>query len=570
MSGFNPVEYVKGAYRNSPWVVISVAIHAILFAGLSLWVISKTIMTKDEPPAKVALAKPVEKVEAVIQPPEIIDRKAMPKNEEAEVVSYEEDVYMPTTQATEEEDLHLDRGDPTALDNLPAGATGGTSIGVGAAGGHYGTGKASPFAGRRAGGGGKGRNIGKVEGTEKSVLEGLRWLIRHQNADGSWSAATLLSHCAAATPCVGADQKFTANYDEGLTGLALLAFLGAGYGHDAKETIVDTAMGKRYKLGEVITNGLKWLVERQKEDGSFSASRPFMYNEALATLAVTEAYGLSGAKYWKKPAEKGVLFLLGAQKPNPSGTGMWGWRYASRQDIEGRHTAGTLDDTHYAEEMRDADVSATGWCVMALKSAELSGIEVPREALEGAVDYIKSMTAENGLVGYYDRALAGQPVKGVNDVFTYHASVMSALGMCTRTFVTHDIEDPFLEQGAKQIIKDLPTVSKDKLSIDYYYWYYATIALNQFDGPESPKKTNKYWGPWNEAMKDAIISLQDATDKRDVCSRGGWLVGDRWCHYGGPIYATAINTLTLEVYYRYPNAFGAGKRGGAVATEKPK
>jgi len=114
--------------------------------------------------------------------------------------------------------------------------------------------------------------------------------------------------------------------------------------------------------------------------------------------------------------------------------------------------------------------------------------------------------------------------------------------------------DPFLEQGAKQIIKDLPTVSKDKLSIDYYYWYYATIAINQFDGPRVPRRPTSTGVPWNEAMKDAIISLQDTSNKPDVCSRGGWLVGDRWCHYGGPIYATAINTLTLEVYYRYPNA----------------
>ena len=54
-----------------------------------------------------------------------------------------------------------------------------------------------------------------------------------------------------------------------------------------------------------------------------------------------------------------------------------------------------------------------------------------------------------------------------------------------------------------------------------------------------------------------MLALQDKNTERDVCSRGGWLVGDRWSHAGGPIYTTAINTLTLEVYYRYENAFGA-------------
>jgi hypothetical protein len=38
------------------------------------------------------------------------------------------------------------------------------------------------------------------------------------------------------------------------------------------------------------------------------------------------------------------------------------------------------------------------------------------------------------------------------------------------------------------------------------------------------------------------------------------MVPDRWSYDGGPIYTTAINVLTLEVYYRYENAFGGAKR----------
>jgi len=55
---------------------------------------------------------------------------------------------------------------------------------------------------------------------------------------------------------------------------------------------------------------------------------------------------------------------------------------------------------------------------------------------------------------------------------------------------------------------------------------------------------------------------QDQTER--ACSNGGWLVPDRWCYAGGPIYATALNVLTLEVYYRYANAFGA-----SMAAKKP-
>ena len=116
--------------------------------------------------------------------------------------------------------------------------------------------------------------------------------------------------------------------------------------------------------------------------------------------------------------------------------------------------------------------------------------------------------------------------------------------MLCRTFVDHNIDDPFLEKAAQSIIKDLPEVSKDKLSIDYYYWYCGSVALDQLDGPDSTNKGGKYWNPWNKALVEALMPLQDKTE--EACSNGVWLIPDRWSFTGGPIYATAINVLTLE------------------------
>ena len=101
------------------------------------------------------------------------------------------------------------------------------------------------------------------------------------------------------------------------------------------------------------------------------------------------------------------------------------------------------------------------------------------------------------------------------------------------------------------------TVSEDKLSIDYYYWYYASLALNQFDGPDSPRASGKYWNPWNEALVPVLLELQDQTAVDDDCSRGGWIVPDRWSYQGGALYSTSMAVLTLEVYYRFANAFGS-------------
>ncbi len=206
---------------------------------------------------------------------------------------------------------------------------------------------------------------------------------------------------------------------------------------------------------------------------------------------------------------------------------------------------------------RSRTTSVTGWVVMALKSAQLSGLAVPREALDGAVDFTRWVTGKDGLVGYLDPSGAGNKVTGHGDQFDYHVGTLSALGMLIRTFTQHDITDPFLQSAAQRLTADLPAVSDDHLSIDYYYWYYGSLALMQYDGPDSPRADHgRYWKPWNEAMIAALTGLQDTNAERDVCSRGGWLVPDRWSHAGGPIYSTALNVLTLEVYYRYPNAFG--------------
>ncbi len=559
---FDPILFVKTAYRNSPWVVISVAAHALLFAVLGVIVISRHFVKRDESVATIAVTARIDlPADNVVMPPEPIDLKAVPKNEDAELVSYEEDMYVPMT---EEEDLHLDRGDPSGIDNLPPGATGGTSIGAGLAGGHYGSGP-SAYAGRRAGRGGKGRGGGHTQGTEKAVLEGLRWLVRHQNADGSWGGEEMRQLCTPGKPCIPPDHALTPHFNEGLTGLALLCFLGAGLSHESKQTIVDTAMGKRHRLGEVVKNGLKWLKERQHEDGSFAATPGLLYNDILATMAMTEAYGLTGSRAWKEPAERGIQFLIKAQKPNPDDpAGLWGWRYFSRAQIDDDRTAGRITDAEHYVKLRDADISVTCWVVMALKSAEIGGIEVPHEVYDGAMAFTEWVSTPDGLAGYLSPEGAGKKVTGPRDNYTYHTATMSALSMLVRTFSRKDLDDPFLDAAAKQIVKDLPEVSKDKLSIDYYYWYYASLALNQFDGPDSPRKTNKYWGPWNEAMKDAVLELQDQSAERDLCARGGWLVDDRWSHAGGAIYNTALSTLTLEVYYRFENAFGAAQRGATA------
>src|SRR6185369_14311659 len=137
-------------------------------------------------------------------------------------------------------------------------------------------GEAGGFRGRQAGknpgvydamgvgggGGGGGRYGGRFGGrenlvargggtraTESAVLAALKWLARHQNPDGSWSAESFDARCSGAK-CVGKGEK---DYDVGVTGLSLLAFLGAGYTQLSKDEYPDAANpGQVLRFGEVV------------------------------------------------------------------------------------------------------------------------------------------------------------------------------------------------------------------------------------------------------------------------------------------------------------------------------
>ncbi len=560
-SSGNPMAWLRETIRNSPWVFMSVAVHVIAIAIFAVVRMASHDTKPESEPTAIQMKAETPDTEELEPPPEVIDRKAVPKNEEAEVVTFDEDVFMPDTAAE----------DPTGSEaDLPdVGFTGGTSAGVGS-GGHFGV-APSAFVSRKVGGRGKGGPGRATQGTEEAVLFGLTWLCRHQSPDGSWSPTGARDRCIADKGACLADKgdRLHEALTVGCTGLSLLAFLGAGYNFDSKQYVTDRVTQQKYRFGEVVKRGLDWLKAQQKEDGSFhDPAQQYMYNEILATFALTEAYGLSNNRYWKDSAQKAVDFLCAAQRPAPDGAGLWGWRYKPRKVIEDDR-ANFPDDTTYMKELTDSDSSVTTWAIMALKSAKASKLHVPEENLAGGLKFIKSVTGQKGLVGYLRVEEAGTEVQGPKaGSFNYHLASMSALGMCTRIFVEANLDDPFLTEAGDVLVKDLPKLSKEnnKSPVDYYYWYYASMALNQIDGPDSPKKTGRYWGPWNKAMNDVLLSGQSRDEK--TCGHGGWLEPDQWSYEGGgPVYATAINVMTLEVYYRYENAFGAKKRGGVAAKD---
>lgn len=369
----------------------------------------------------------------------------------------------------------------------------------------------------------------------KVVDDGLAWLARHQDEDGSWRGRHVVDRCG--PKHCWAPEGDHDDFDTGLTGLAVLAFLRAGHVPGTSKEIVDPLTNTPFKPAEVVTRGLEWLRKHQSTSGEFAAgSRSFVYDEALAELAMSEACGLTKDPHWQASAQHGADALVRAQRTNPAGKGAWGWHYAPLESVP-------------PEQASASDTSATGWCVVALSTAQSAGIQVEKTAFQGALDFADFVCCKDGLVGYVNADTAGQAVMGPHDEFKYHAGTMSALGILIRLDSGTAATNSFFDLAAREILKDMPAAGADTLSIDYYSWFQGSSALNRLDEMQ-PKKARtaktpkKYAEAWNHALAETVAALQDHT--ADRCSQGGWVVSDRWSHSGGPVYSTAMALLALE------------------------
>ncbi len=175
------------------------------------------------------------------------------------------------------------------------------------------------------------RRGGSLE-TEAAVRAALHWLAVHQSADGRWDASMLEGGTESNQ---GGQNRGGAGRqaDTGITGLALLAFLGAGHTHLAGE----------YR--DTVQRAIDFLLRSQQSSphGSLAGdATPYaaMYCHGISALALSEAYSLTGDNRLRSAVERAIGYTVAAQHPV-----LGGWRY---------------------QPSEPGDTSQLGWQLMAL------------------------------------------------------------------------------------------------------------------------------------------------------------------------------------------------------------
>ena len=348
--------------------------------------------------------------------------------------------------------------------------------------------------------------------SELAVSRGLKWLAEHQNPDGTWSlihsAGACNGRCANPARVPGADDPFGASITSA-TGLALLPFLGAGETHE------------RGRYRRTVRRGLEALTRlgEPKEDapGLSWMDSGLLYAHGICAIALSEAYGMSDDSALRPIAQAALDFSSYAQDPSGGG-----WRY----------TPQTTGDT-----------SVTGWHIMALKSGLLAGLNVAPRVPKRASRFLDMVQVDGGTRYRYVPPDDPEAEGG-------GTATLSAVGLLCRMYLGWNQSDPRLVRGVERLAKAGPREN------NFYHNYYAAQAVFHQTGGVGP-----VWGQWNEKVRELLIEQQETRGHQ----RGSWWVEGPHNERGGRLYATALATMTLEVYYRYLPLYQAD----AVAAEFP-
>ena len=217
-------------------------------------------------------------------------------------------------------------------------------------------------------------------------------------------------------------------------------------------------------------------------------------------------------------ATKAIAFITSSQHPTRKG-----WRYTPRSDT---------------------DLSVSGWMVIALRSGKLAGVYVNEQTLVGVRELLDAATippSQNRPSYARFRYNKDKPEQRPSPI---SMACMNALGTLMRLHTGWMPDDKEIIDNSASLASIIPAyVTAGRTTRDCYLWYYASQVLVHTGGDA--------WDLWYNSLVDTLRQHQEQSGPL----AGSWAptgaTPDRWGRYGGRVYVTTLQLLTLEVPYRH-------------------
>lgn len=291
-----------------------------------------------------------------------------------------------------------------------------------------------------------GQQYGATRESEEAVELALEWLAEHQQRSGAWSFD--LSQA----PCDGRcrhnrDAEGTPTPNTGATGLALLAFLGAGYTHEEGKYAETVKRGLYYlrNVGSPTQAGIDW------QQGS-------MYGHGIALMAVAEAVAMEQRDSDQESEflvllQQATNFTCAAQHSN----GSWGYIPGS-----------------------PGDTTLTGWQVLSLVGARRSNVPIFTLTMPRAKSFLFSVSeGQSYQFGY--KTPEPEPTT-------------TAIGLTLLLYLGETPGSTLYFNSLTEMARRGPTLT------NVYHDYYATLALHHTRHP--------LWDGWNRKLRDHLVRTQ--------------------------------------------------------------
>ena len=256
--------------------------------------------------------------------------------------------------------------------------------------------------------------------TQRAIDNGLAYLARHQQSDGSYGAPNYQGNVA-------------------ITSLAALAMMSGGH------------QPGRGIYGDHVTRALRYVMKCDDSRGFLTtrsgASHGPMYGHGFGTLFLAEAHGMVHDRELRDQLRDKVKRAVDVIVKGQNREG--GWRYMPGS--------------------ADADVSVTICQIMALRAARNAGFYVPKSTVERCTKYVKDCQTSDG--GFRYQQFAGQ-----GSQFARSAAGVVAL-YCAGVY-----KGPEIERGLKYLSDDRFVPNQGhvppEVGLHYYYGhYYAAQAM---------------------------------------------------------------------------------------------